>query len=213
VLLSWRRFVVLGVVALGYLALRFWVLGSLGVPLINQYLSGNMSIGQRWMTSGRVFLQYFKLLVAPINVIGVYEYNSIPVAGIHDWDAWLGLLLVAATIVFAILVARTRPVIAFSILFFYVTLLPLSNWFMLIGAIMAERFLYRPVFAVALLAGLAWSAIPNVRLQRVAAAGVLGTATLLCISHNYVWHDNFAFYGNMVRHFPNNMTGQLGYAM
>ncbi len=213
VLLNWRRFAVLGGVAVGYLALRFRVLGSLGVPLGNQYFSGNMPTVQRWMTSGRVFIQYFKLLLAPINVIGVYEYNSIPLAGIHDWDAWVGLLLVAGTIVFAVLVARTRPVIAFSILFFYVTLLPVSNWFMPIGAIMAERFLYRPVFAIALLAGVLWSAIPTLRIQRLTAAGVTGTAILLCISHNYIWRDNFAFYGNMVHLYPNNMTGQLGYAM
>jgi len=104
-------------------------------------------------------------------------------------------------------------VIAFGILFFYLTLLPVSNWFMPIGAIMAERFLYRPVFALALLGGLLWCAIPNLRMQRLVAVGVLGVALVLCISDNYIWHDNFAFYSNMVRHYPNNMTAQLGYAM
>ena len=69
--------------------------------------------------------------------------------------------------------------IAFSILFFYVTLLPGFQLVHADGAIMAERFLYRPVFAIALLAGVLWSAIPTLRIQRLTAAGVTGTAILL----------------------------------
>ncbi len=138
---QWWRFAVLGFTGLGYLALRFYVLGSLGIPPIGQYLHGTVSVGQRWLTSGRVFLQYFRLLFFPVEVTGDYDFNSIALANMRDWDAWLGLLLVGACIYFAIRVAKRQPIVSLRILFFFDTLLPVSNWIMPIALLMAERFL------------------------------------------------------------------------
>jgi tetratricopeptide (TPR) repeat protein len=210
-LLSWRRFAALGLAGAAYLGLRFWVLGGLVIPVASRYLQGSLPAMQRWMTTGRVFLQYFKLVLAPVNVVGVYEFYSIPTASIGDRVAWAGLLLTSAVILTGILLAKARPLISFAILFFFITLLPVSNWFVPIGAIMAERFLYTPLFGAALLAGLLWAAIQDERLRTVVGAGVLSTAVLLCISHNYVWSNDLSFYGNMVRLFPENMSGRLGY--
>ena len=78
---------------------------------------------------------------------------------------------------------------------------------------MAERFLYMPSFGVALLAGILWMTIPAKPIRRIAAVGLMSAAVLLCIGHNYIWHDNLSFYGNMVRQFPENMSGRLGYGL
>src|SRR5215813_8333165 len=59
---SWRRFAVLASTGTAYLGLRFFVLGGLGIPPTGQYLNGTVTLIQRWMTSGRVFIQYFRLL-------------------------------------------------------------------------------------------------------------------------------------------------------
>ena len=210
VLQKWRRLAVLGLAACAYLGLRWWVLGGLTIPKGSQYVHGSLSAVERVMTSGRVFLQYFKLILAPINVVGVYEFYSIPTANLTDWVAWAGLFLVAMTIIFAVLISR-HAVMRFAIIFFFLTLLPVSNWILPIGAIMAERFLYVPLLGFALLASLVWMSIPYPRSRQLAGAGVITVAVLLCISHNYIWHDDFTFYGNMVRVFPNNMSGRLGY--
>jgi tetratricopeptide (TPR) repeat protein len=212
-LTDWRRFTVLAGVAVLYLGLRWWVLGSLVIPAAAQYRHGSLSTVERLMTTGRVYLEYFRLAVAPVNVIGVYEFDSIPVANTRDWVAWAGLVLVASTIALGIWLAKTRPVMGFAILFFFVALLPVSNWFIPIGAIMAERFLYTPAFAIAILAGGLWASISSSNLRRITGAGVLTIAVLLCIGHNYIWRDNLSFYGNMVRLFPQNMTGRLGYGL
>jgi tetratricopeptide (TPR) repeat protein len=208
---QWRRFLVLAGTALAYLGLRLWVIGGLVIPKAIQYAHGSLSSLQRIMTTGRVFLQYFKLVLAPVNVVGVYEFYSIPTAGLRDWVAWTGLILVAAIIVSGVILARIRPTVGFAILFFFLTLLPVSNWFIPIGAIMGERFLYTPLFGAALLAGLSWNSFPTRRIQQVVAAGALFTAMCLCIAHNRIWHDDFSFYSNMVRIFPNNISGRLGY--
>jgi protein O-mannosyl-transferase len=213
ILREWRRFSALALAALAYLTLRYWVLGTLVIPHAAQYKSGMLSALELRMTAGRAFLQYLRLVFAPIHVAGVYEFNSIPTASIANWDAWLGLILAAAAVGFAIAIARKRAIASFTILFFFVMLFPTSNWVIPIGALMAERFMYTPVVGVALLAALAWQAFPAVRIRHVAEAGLLATAVSLCIAHNYIWHDPLSFYGNMVRQFPENMSGRLGYGL
>src|SRR3954451_16636153 len=111
------------------------------------------------MNSGGVFLEYFQLLLSPLRVTGDYDFNSFPVASLRDWDAWAGLLLVGGAIAFAVYVARKRPAISLGILFFFIALLPVSNWIMPIALLMAERFLYTPVFGFALLPGMTWPVI------------------------------------------------------
>ena len=208
---SWRRFALLAASGAGYLALRFYVLGGLGIPRNGQYLNGSVTVFQRWITSGRVFIQYFRLLLAPVTVTGDYDFNSVPIAGLRDWDAWLGLTLVLALVVAAVLVVKKRPAFSLAILFFFVTLLPVSNWIMPIALLMAERFLYTPVVGFALLAGTAWAAIPDRRLRRLIAGGAMTVAVLLCISHNYVWRDTLTFHENAVRIVPDNARARLGY--
>lgn len=208
---AWRRFAVLAGAGVAYLGLRFYVLGGLGIPKNGQYLEGSLTLAQRWITSGRVFLHYFQLLFAPVNVTGDYGFNSIPVATMRDWDAWAGLALVAALVALAIYWARTRPKVSLGILFFFVALLPVSNWIMPIALPMAERFLYTPILGFALLIGMFWAGIPDLRLRRLTAAGALTTAVVLCISHNYIWQDTYTFHSNLVRQFPNNARGRLGY--
>src|SRR5438132_56299 len=178
------------IVAAVYLTMRFRVLGGLGVPPTFQYMHGGMSLVERWMTSGRSFLQYFRLALAPVDVAASYEFNAIHVAHLRDLDAWAGLLAVLACIVAAIALAKKRPALSFAILFFYVALLPVSNWITPISVLVAERFLYTPVFGVALLAGIAWAALPTRRVQYLTGAGVLAAAIMLGISHNWTWHDD-----------------------
>jgi protein O-mannosyl-transferase len=208
---SWKRFAALAASGVAYLALRSYVLGGLGIPESGQYLEGSLSRGQRFLTSGRVFIEYLQLLFAPVHVTGDYDYNSLPLATVRDWDAWLGLALILACLSIALWNAKKRPGVSLGILFFFVTLLPVSNWIMPIALLMAERFLYTPVFGFSLLAGLCWAAIPKVEIRRLAAIGVMATAVILCISHNYIWQDTLTFHTNVVRLLPNNARARLGY--
>jgi tetratricopeptide (TPR) repeat protein len=209
----WRRFVLLGAVGLAYLALRYSVLGELGVPATFQYMHGGLSVVQRWMTSGRAFLQYFRLILFPVDVSADYEFNSIHVANLRDWDAWAGLVAVLGCILTAVFLIKKRPAVSLAILFFFVALLPVSNWVLPISVLVAERFLYTPVFGVALLAGIAWKAIPTKRVQYLLGTGVLVTSSLLCISHNWTWSDDYTYFKNMVRVTPDNLSARVGYGL
>jgi len=208
---SWNRFAVLGAAAIAYLGLRFYVLGGLGIPRVNQYLHGSLTFWDRWITSGRVFLRYFQLLLWPVQITGDYDFNSVPVATLRGWDGLLGLTIVAACIFAAVRTARNRPMFSLGILFFFVALLPVSNWILPISLLMAERFLYLPLFGFALLGGGFWAGIDDRRIRRWTAAGVLSVAAILCIGHNYIWQDKLTFHRNLVRVSPENARGRLGY--
>jgi hypothetical protein len=213
VISQWKRFAAVICAGLAYLGVRSWVLGSLVVPKAAQYLDGTLTLAQRELTSGKAFLKYLQLLIAPVDVTGDYDFNSIPVATMTDWIAWTGLLLVALMIVFAVRMRRTEPSGAFAILFFCVTMLPTSNWIIPTSIVMSERALYLPSLGICLAAGLLWVRLSNAQIRRVLAAGVMATAALLCIAHNYVWRDDLSYFGNMVRVLPNNVRGRQGYGV
>src|SRR5207245_138670 len=99
------------------------------------------TFAQRELTSGHAFLKYFQLLLAPVNIAGDYDFNSIPLAGGKDWVAWLGVLLVLTTIIFAVWILKRLPPLRFAVLFLYLTLLPLYNWIFQSIFIMSERHL------------------------------------------------------------------------
>ena len=80
-----------------------------------------------------------------------------------------------------------------------------------IALLMAERFLYTPIFGFALLAGSIWAGIQNVRIQQLAAVGVVTISVILCITHNYIWQDTLTFHANVVRVLPENARARLGY--
>jgi hypothetical protein len=211
--LEWKRLSTLAGVAVLYLYVRFLVLGSVGVPKINQYLDGQMTFSQRELTSARAFLKYFQLLIAPIDVTGDYDFNSIPVADIKDWTAWLGVGAIALTFVFALWIWKRQPMLSFAGLFFYLTMLPTSNWIMPTSLVMSERALYLPSFGICLIAGLLWTKISNHRIRNLTAVGAMMLAGVLCIAHNYIWRDELTYFGNLVRVFPENIRGRQGYGV
>jgi tetratricopeptide (TPR) repeat protein len=144
-------------------------------------------------------------------VTGDYDFNSIPIATLNDWMAWIGIIAVVLTIVFAVWLLRTHAVLGFSILFFYIAMLPNSNWIMPTTIIMSERALYLPSLGICLIAGLLWANLSRRDLQKVLAAGVMTTAALLCVSHNYIWRNDLTYFGNLVRVLPDNLRGRQGY--
>jgi hypothetical protein len=205
------RFAIVASTAGAYLLLRFWVLGALGIPLSAQYMAGRLTYVERFMTSGRVFLEYLKLIVFPINLAGDYDFNAIPIAHLSSGDAWLGLLLITAIVVGAIFYTRRDAVSSMGILFAFVVFLPASNWIMPISVLMAERFLYLPLIGLSITAALLYNGIRHVGAKRLVGVGCLLTAIVLCNSHDYIRRNDFTFFANMVRVVPDSAKARLGY--
>ena len=210
VLLAWKRLAAIAVTAIAYLGLRFWVLGGLGVPTAMQYRGGSLSWIERWMTSGRVFLRYLQLVFVPIDLVGDYDFNTIPIAHPGDWDAWLGILVVAGVLAAAYWFRRRNSVVSMGLLFALTAIISVSNWIMPISILMAERLLYLPMAGLALAGAVFFASIPF-RYRTLIGGGLMTMALLLCVAHNYVWRNEFTYYRNMVRMEPNNVKARIGY--
>jgi tetratricopeptide (TPR) repeat protein len=101
--------------------------------------------------------------------------------------------------------------VSLGVIFPLVALFPVSNWVLPIAVLMAERFLYLPLFGVALAFGIAFSEIRSRERRYLVAAGGFLCALILCVGHNYVWRNEYTFYENMIRVAPQNAKARLGY--
>jgi hypothetical protein len=101
------------------------------------------------MTAVKVIGKYFWLLLWPQHLSCDYSYNQIPRVTWHfgrweDLKALIALICVIAVILVAIRNCCRNKALSFFILLFFGTFLPTSNLIVIIGSIMAERFMYLP---------------------------------------------------------------------
>ena len=101
------------------------------------------------LTAAKVIGKYLVLLAWPQQLSHDYSYNAVPLFT-WSWRSWedcktVGALLVCvAAAIAAVWFYRRDRRVFFGIGFFFVTLAATSNFVLIIGTIMAERFLYLP---------------------------------------------------------------------
>ena len=209
---GWMRIVPIAIAAIVYLALRLSVLGSFGIPPSARYMAGHLTYVDRLLTAGRVFTKYLPLLVFPLNLAGDYDFNAIPIAKFTDWDAWMGLLAMAAVVSSACyFYIRRNWAVGLGLSFALLAFLPSSNWIVPISVLMAERFLYLPLVGLSFAVAFGFCKIKDKRLRSLIGVGWLGTAIVLCNSHDYIRRNDFTFFKNMVRVVPDSAKARLGY--
>lgn len=100
--------------------------------------------GQKSATITMTVGWYLKLLFVPHPLTHDYYPYHVPLVGWGDWRALLSLALVPGLIGLAVWQWKRAGVVAFSILYFFITLSMVSNVVFSVGTFMNERFLYMP---------------------------------------------------------------------
>jgi len=179
------------------------------------------------MTAVKVIGKYIGIWLWPARLSCDYSYNQVP---LFDWRLrnGEGALVLAAIAGCAAAVAgaavwyRSKPALFFFIAFFFVTLVPTSNLFLLIGTIMAERFLYMPSIALAALLVLAVFRAadrypPLLHLGRWVPWAVIGFVCALLAGRTYArnfdWHDEPSLWASAVQAAPGSYMTHLGVAV
>jgi hypothetical protein len=140
--------------------------------------------------------KYLLLLVWPSQLSCDYSYNEVPLSGWGDFGALLSLTACAGAAIVALRDLRRRRVLFFFIAFFFATLLPASNLVVIIGSVMAERFLYLPALAFAgCLVYLLRSPSPWARWTLAAACTLLAFRTFV---RNDDWRDERSLWASAV---------------
>jgi tetratricopeptide (TPR) repeat protein len=140
--------IVLIIITGGYFFIRYFALETITqVPDSSPYnnsLFAAKDFITREATAIYILLKYILLLIFPHPLSHDYSFNQIPLINFINPLAIAGTLIYLGLAIYAILNIRKKNIIAFAILFYLITLAPVSNIFKLIGATMAERFLYMP---------------------------------------------------------------------
>ena len=153
-----------------YLAIRTSLVGMIGDRVSNDItdnpflalhfpaLPTPIAFSEKFATCSWILLKYLFLLIFPHPLTSDYGFNQIPIIGLTDPKALASFLVYGGLIFYAVKIlmkeikSRNEPVansqqpaalfFAFSILFFIITIIIVSNIFFLIGTTMGERFAY-----------------------------------------------------------------------
>ena len=203
-LVLYGRLLVLGSVASPF--------GPLGAALLEHRVPRIWTVASTWP-------HYFRLLFFPSELSVDYSPGVIPLT--YGWDAsnLLGAGLVFATLALALALARqptlspdrsTARTLTFGILWFVITISPVSNVLFLSGVLLAERTFYLPSlgFAVAV----AWTARALYRDRpRIAIAGVVVAVMLMggrTFTRNAAWRDNITVFNTLLIEHPESGRAQ-----
>jgi protein O-mannosyl-transferase len=134
------------ITSLAYLCLKFYITGfetnDEKFILNTPFLYANAE--QEFATKIFVQLKYIFLLLYPHPLSYDYCYNEIPYLNFIDPEFWLASAVIVFLLVFALYKLRSKNILSFSILFYFISISIVSNFVFKIGAPMGERFLFQP---------------------------------------------------------------------
>ncbi|GAB5525355.1 MAG: hypothetical protein Roseis2KO_32270 [Roseivirga sp.] len=201
-----------------YMLIRLSVLDGLtfdeDMRVINNGLIAANTETDRLATSLMIMGMYVKLLFLPHPLSWDYSFNQIPIVSFTSWQALLSLALFLGLGIVAIRKFISRDPLAWTILFFLITMSVVSNIFIMLGATMAERFLFTPSlgFAIVVVLLLVRSnktelsslVLMKKKLIAVPIALILLLFSIKTIQRNSVWQDNQSLYESGVISAPNS---------
>ena len=156
------------------------------------------------LTAIKVIGRYLWLLLWPSRLSCDYSYHEIPLATWGDWQTLAAVAACAALAAVAIACYRRNKPVFFFIAFFFAALAPTSNLAILIGAIMAERFLYLPSIGFAGCLVVAAYAVcrrlPSVAVAALALVSVAFAARTY--TRNFDWFDDLTLWTSAVKVCP-----------
>jgi hypothetical protein len=223
---AWRRavpgYAATGAAAVLFLAIRASVLGH--VPFGPLPFTDNPLLGTDFwtarLTAIGVIARYFGLLLWPARLSCDYSFNQIPLFHGRWFDptdaaVTIGVLLLILCGAIAVWGWRRNRTVTFFVAFFFITLAPTSNLVILIGSVMAERFLYLPAIAFAAMIALAGRAVMRsvpVRAQGAILALVCAALAVRTYMRNADWATDLTIWSSAVQASPASYKAHVNYA-
>ncbi len=205
-----RQMIPLVVVSVLWFVLHQWVINSNSPPkhpysIYDNSLVGAKTFAEREATAFYMMGRYLLLLFFPHKLSYDYSYNEIPVISPGNVKALLPILVYAALVFIAIREFRKKSFVSFGILFFLITISMTSNLVMLIGATMADRFLYVPSLGFCIVLTYFWLRFLNVPGGKTSIIGfaspkffpvyvLLALYSYKTFTRNSEWHDNLSLF-------------------
>jgi protein O-mannosyl-transferase len=197
-------YLMLALIAVSFIWVRSLVLADHGIGGFVPFMpfgTLHSTARDRVLTALGVVPEWVRLLFWPAHLASEYGPPGIEIAQGYSISQLPGLVLLAAILGLGVGLRRRQPVISFGIAFVCVTLLPVSNFILPAGIVLAERTLFLPSVGAMLMVGGAAVWIADVvrakrgerRLVIVARALlaiVLLTGAVRSALRTRVWRDN-----------------------
>ena len=209
-------YLLLLVVLAGYLSMRFLILGSLSGEAVAPVFQ-LVGTRARLLTAVALWGQYLRLLLFPLDLVSDYDPGVFfPSEGVDAGVLVGGMVLVILAGV-TIRCWRKAPLVSLGILWFAVSLSPVSNLFFSTGTLLAERTLYIPSMGLSLVA--AWAAtevmgLDSLRRRWILAVAALTAAALLVrtLERNPSWMSTFVVIQTLNEEHPESWRAFRGRA-
>ena len=139
-----------------YIAIRTNIIGYLlstgreVTDIMNNPFYG-LSFGEKFATIFYTLGMYIKLLIFPHPLTHDYYPFQIPILNWGDYRPGMFLLVHLGLLGIALKGLKTKNIISYSILFYFITLSIVSNIPFTVGAFMNERFVFVPSLAICLI--------------------------------------------------------------
>ena len=182
------------------------------MSVLNNGLAAASNIWQQLATNLTIFGKYITLLVYPHPLAWDYSYPHFPVVNFSNGIVLLVLAVGITAAVFAIRGVKEKNPFSWAFFFFLFSFAIVSNFFILIGATLGERFLFFPsiafVFALVLLIQMIDKKFFN-KSRKYAIPLVAGVVIFALYGYktydrNLDWRSNEALFISGVEATPNN---------
>ncbi len=172
----------------------------------NENTFTQMPFSNKMATNFHTYAIYLKLLIAPYPLTIDYYPRHIQVKSFLDIGVLISVLINLFLLIWSLLNLRKKNMIAFGILFYFITFSIVSNFFFPIGTNMAERFMFIPsvgfCFVIACLLYALDHKLNKAKSKNIFSivnsgiALILLTFSLLTIDRNFDWKDNYTLFSN-----------------
>jgi len=198
------------IVASIYVFIRFAVLGITGRASTEHYLA----YSKYWtlLTMTKVFVYYIYLLFIPkLNSQPDYEGFFRLATSFFEPGVIVSTIVLLSLIITAVIWYRKSKIVSFSIIWFFLTLLPVSN-IIVMKNIMAERHLYIPSMATCIFIPIALKKIFTNRPKRFIFLTILLLVIYggFTIKRNADWKDAITLWSQALKNFPGSGKAYRG---
>jgi tetratricopeptide (TPR) repeat protein len=190
-------------IALPSLILGIALLLFLNAMNAREWVGGGGSAIRYAITQPFVWLHYFRLFFLPIGLTADSDWTTF--AAWYDTRAVAGYLFVALLI---IAIRKSRPVVAFGLLWFAVALIPTSSVFPLAEVVNEHRVFFAFIGLV-----LAFAALVPARALGIVAVVVLTAHAIGTHERNKVWRTEETLWSDVIAKSPANGRAWMNYGL
>lgn len=217
--------------AILFFALHTYVISNAPTPKINYTYWDNALVAaeglSRLATALYIMGKYLIMLFYPHPLSYDYSFNQIPATTFGNIQVLVSIAAIAALFFVAIRGIKNKSIISYGIFFFFITIALVSNIFMLIGATMADRFLFVPSLGFCLILAFLLTKVlrgeskkpllsfkvlfkNNSKLFLITGI-IISLYSFKTISRNRDWKNNFTLFEKDVNAAPGSSRTQYNY--